>query len=151
MSSGSFWWWTSGTRLAGLRFFLQVSILSRPFLTAHPCWFSRTSEQTSSWHWLSGKSPGVAWKQRSESTVFSFPRVGSVLCAVLSCSVVSEFLWPVGLEPAQLLCPWDFSGKNTEVGSYFLLQGILPIQGSKFPVFPVLQADSFPAEPLGKP
>ena len=24
----------------------------------------------------------------------------------------------------QVLCPWDFPGKNTGVGSYFLLQGI---------------------------
>ena len=27
-------------------------------------------------------------------------------------------------QPARLLCPWDFSGKNTGVGSHFLLQGI---------------------------
>ena len=27
---------------------------------------------------------------------------------------------------AHLLCPWDFSGKNTEVGCHFLLQGISP-------------------------
>ena len=28
-----------------------------------------------------------------------------------------------------LPCPWDFSGKNTRVGSHFLLQGIVPTQG----------------------
>ena len=35
----------------------------------------------------------------------------------------------------------------------FLLQGIFPTQGSKhaFPVSPALQADSLPAEALGKP
>ena len=27
-------------------------------------------------------------------------------------------------------CPWNFPGKNTEVGSYPFLQGISPIQGS---------------------
>ena len=27
--------------------------------------------------------------------------------------------------------PWDFPGKNTGVGSHFLLQGIFPVQGSK--------------------
>ena len=27
-------------------------------------------------------------------------------------------------------CPWDFPGKNTGVGCYFLLQGIFPTQGS---------------------
>ena len=29
-----------------------------------------------------------------------------------------------------LLCPWDSPGKNTRVGSHFLLHGIIPIQGS---------------------
>ena len=29
-----------------------------------------------------------------------------------------------------LLCPWDFPGKNTGVGCYFLLQGIFLTQGS---------------------
>ena len=34
-----------------------------------------------------------------------------------------------GLEPARLLCPRDFPGKNTGVGSHSLLQGIFPTQG----------------------
>ena len=33
-------------------------------------------------------------------------------------------LWPCGLKPARLLCPWDFLGKNAGVGCHFLLQGI---------------------------
>ena len=36
---------------------------------------------------------------------------------------------PPRLQPARLLCPWDFSGKNTGVGCYFLLQGIFLTQG----------------------
>ena len=32
------------------------------------------------------------------------------------------------MEPARLLHPWDFPGKNTEVGCYFLLQGIFLTQ-----------------------
>ena len=39
-------------------------------------------------------------------------------------------LWPHGLQPARLLCPWDFPGKNTGVGCHFLLQGIFLDQGS---------------------
>ena len=31
----------------------------------------------------------------------------------VSCSVVSDSLRPHGLQPARLLCPWDFLGKNT--------------------------------------
>ena len=30
----------------------------------------------------------------------------------------------------RLFCPWDFPGKNTGVGYYFLIQGIFPTQGS---------------------
>ena len=42
--------------------------------------------------------------------------------------VVPNFLQPHRLWPTRLLCPWDFPGKNTGVGCYFLLQGIFPTQ-----------------------
>ena len=45
-------------------------------------------------------------------------------------SVVSDFLWPHGPEPARLLYPWDFPGKNTGMDCHILLQGIVPTQGS---------------------
>ena len=38
----------------------------------------------------------------------------NVLCSV--CSVRS--LWPHGLQPARLLCPWGSPGKNAGVGCY---------------------------------
>ena len=41
-------------------------------------------------------------------------------------SVVSDSLWPHGLQPTRLLCPWDFPGKGC---CHFLLQGIFPSQG----------------------
>ena len=50
-------------------------------------------------------------------------------CAVLSRSVVSNFLWP----PKD--CPWgssvhgDTPGKNTGMGCHALLQGIFPTKG----------------------
>ena len=47
-----------------------------------------------------------------------------------NCSVMSDSLWPHGLGPARLLCPWNSPGKNTGVGSCSLLQGIFPTQGS---------------------
>ena len=34
-------------------------------------------------------------------------------------SVMSNSLQPHWLEPARLLCPWDFPGKNTGVGCHF--------------------------------
>ena len=39
-------------------------------------------------------------------------------------------LWPHGLGPTRLLCPWNFPGKNPGVGCHSLLQGIFPTQGS---------------------
>ena len=42
-----------------------------------------------------------------------------------SCSVVSNSLWPHGLDSS-----WNSPGQNTGVGSRFLLQGIFPTQGS---------------------
>ena len=37
-------------------------------------------------------------------------------------SVVFNSLWPYGLWPARLLCPWDSTGKHTGVGCHALLQ-----------------------------
>ena len=41
-----------------------------------------------------------------------------------SFSVVFNSLWPFGLYPARLLCPWDSPGKNIGVDRHSLLQGI---------------------------
>ena len=62
----------------------------------------------------------------------------STVC-VCVCSVVSDTLRPQGLQLARLLCPWNFPGKNTGVGCYFLLQGIFPTQGSNPHLLNLLQ------------
>ena len=46
-----------------------------------------------------------------------------------ACTVVTDSFPPHGLWPSKLLCPSDFSGKDTEVGCHFLLQGIFPDAG----------------------
>ena len=48
----------------------------------------------------------------------------------VSCSVVSGFLQPHGLQPTRLLCPWNSPGTNIGVGRHSLFQGIFPTQGS---------------------
>ena len=50
---------------------------------------------------------------------------------MLSCSVMSESLWPHGLYslPGSFV-PGDSPGRNTRVGCHALLQGIFPTQGS---------------------
>ena len=45
-------------------------------------------------------------------------------------SVMSDSLWPHGLQPARLFCAWDSTAKNTGVKCHFLLQGIFLTQGS---------------------
>ena len=49
-------------------------------------------------------------------------------CCCCACSAIPDSLPPHGLEPARLLCPWTFPGKNTGVG--FLLLEIFPVQCS---------------------
>ena len=61
------------------------------------------------------------------------------LWSLCCCCLVNKScltLWPHGLQPTRLLCPWDSPGKNTRVFHVFLyschalLQGIFPTQGS---------------------
>ena len=54
--------------------------------------------------------------------------------AVVICCFVAKscrtLLQPWVLEPTMLLCPWNYSGRNTGVSCHFLLKGIFPTQGS---------------------
>ena len=67
-----------------------------------------------------------------------------------------RLLQPRGLQPAWLLCLWNFPGKNTRVGCRFLLQGIFPTQGLN-PRLLLIAGSllhctwTLPAEPPGKP
>ena len=71
---------------------------------------------------------------------------------VLRCSLVSDCLQLHGLQPTTFLCPWDFPGKNTGVGSYFLTPGHLPNPGIEpaSPVSPALAGGFLITEPPGK-
>ena len=68
-----------------------------------------------------------------------------------SCSVLSYFLRPRGLYSL-----WNSPDQNIGVGSCFLLQLMFPSPGDLpnpeiEPRSPILQVDSLPAEPQGKP
>ena len=67
----------------------------------------------------------------------------------VSHSVVPDSLQLHGLYPVICLCPWTSPGKNTGVGSDFLIQGDLPDPGIE-PESPALEMDSLPFEPPGK-
>ena len=60
-------------------------------------------------------------------TVLSYHEKVKKVLVVQSCldSLQLHELWP-----ARLHDPWNYPGKNTGVGSHFLLQGIFPNQGS---------------------
>ena len=77
----------------------------------------------------------------------------SLFMCVLSGSVMSDSVQSHGLELSKLLCPWDFPGKDTEVGCHFLLQGIFPTLGSNLCFLCLLhwQALSLPLAPPVKP
>ena len=63
---------------------------------------------------------------------------------VLSCSAMSDFLWPHGLQPTRLLHLWNFPDKNTGVGFHLLLQGMFLTKRSNPLLLDLLhwQADS---------
>ena len=72
----------------------------------------------------------LVWKIKHVNTqVVSYMTGTHIMCMLmLSGSVISDSLWPRGLYPTRLLCPWNFPGKNIGVGYHFLLQGIFPTQ-----------------------
>ena len=72
---------------------------------------------------------------RTQQSGLSYPQLIWVLTAdfsayewtlymhvcMVSLSVMSESLWPHGLQPCSSLCPWDFPGNYTGVGFHCLL------------------------------
>ena len=101
-----------------------------------------------SWGWVLMNGINVLIKKTLESSLLP-----SAMCAcMLSCSVMFDFLLPLGLQPTRLLCPRN-SPKNTGFGCHFLLQGIFPTQGSNPCLLHLLQwqADSIPLSHLGSP
>ena len=79
----------------------QVSHIARRFFII---WATR--EAHNSWYWN------------------TFLNNCDYVMVVQSLSCV-QLMWPYGLYPARLLCPWDSPGKNTGVGCHFLLHGYI--------------------------
>ena len=70
----------------------------------------------------------IAYNQQSRGSLSSTAVGIHFPIYVPSHSVMSNSLWPHGLQPHRLLCPWDSTGKNTGMGCHFLLQGIFLTQ-----------------------
>ena len=73
-----------------------------------------------------------------EVTVVELLQSSPTLCDPMNCCLPGSF------------CPWDFPGKNTEVGCHLLLQRIFSTQGLNWP-FLHWQAESLPWSHLGSP
>ena len=95
--------------------FSHVWLCATPETAAHqapPSWgFSRQEH----WSGLPFPSP------MHESEKWKWSRLG---CLLESCTVMSDFYRPHGLQSTRLLRPWDFPGKSTGVGCYCLLHFI---------------------------
>ena len=108
-------WWLSSHRI-------KLFILSG---ASEHCWWVGLSNQRHLYPVGVLIEPWHYGRQCPRSLLY-FP----LFCLLLVSSVMPDSLWPFGLLPARLLCPWDSPGKNTGVGCHFLLQGIFPPQGS---------------------
>ena len=82
------------------------------------------------------KCQGIRAKE--EVTVVKLLQSSPTLCDPMNCCPPGSF------------CPWDFPGKNTEVGCHLFLQRIFSTQGLNWP-FLHWQADSLPWNHLGSP
>ena len=118
-----------------------------------PLWTLIRWRETPSHHYplknYQSRSFTVSLKASTQLYILLFTM--NVLC--VCCSVVPDSLWPHGLQPTRLLCPWNFPGKNTGADYHFLLQGIFSTQGSNLHLFCLLnrQANSSPLCHLGNP
>ena len=91
----------------------------------------------------------VSWKRSAQCQSCEFVLAGAFVVVWASESCLT-LLWPRGLQPTRLLCPWDFPSRNTGVCCHFLLQGIFLTQESNL-WFLHWQVGSLPPEPPGKP
>ena len=88
------------------------------------------------------------------SFLFSFPS-GWTICIGLPCvlcsvaPVMSNSLWPYGLQPTSFLCPWDYPGKHIRVGCHVLLQGLSLPRDCAY--VSRIASRFFTTEPPGKP
>ena len=115
-------------------------------LPVPPEWGGKASE-TESYisRGLSGSLVTETWLQD-----YRMRPLHTYLAVAFSHPVVSDSLWPCGLQPARLLSPWGFSRHEYWSGLSCPSPGDLPNPGVKL-ASSAFQADSSPAELSGKP
>ena len=88
-----------------VKFLSRVPLFATPWTVAHQAPPSKGFSRQEHWSGLPFPSP------MHESEKWKGSR-----------SVMSDSLWPPGLQPTRLLRPWDFPGKSTGVGCHCLLR-----------------------------
>ena len=69
------------------------------------------------------------YEKEEQARQSKIPALQSLYCNMLGCSVMSSSLQPHGLQPARLLCPWDFSRQEHWHGLPFSSPEDLPTLG----------------------
>ena len=91
--------------------------------------------------------------QSPSAVILKSKKIKSLTVSIVSPSICHGVMGPdtmiLAFWVACQIALWDFPGKNTGVGCYFLLQGIFQTQGSN-PRLLHWQADSFTTKPPGK-
>ena len=103
-------------------------------------------------HMPCGRFPGQSGSQRRWLGIP--PEAGQAQGRSRCCLVARScptLLQPGGLQPAGLLCPQGFPGKNTGVSCHSLLQGIFPTQGSSPHLLHWQAGKSLPLSHQGSP
>ena len=97
------------------------------------CYNKSLFQRQKGWIWLQAvlSNSSIAASQTKNLKISSGHRKQyKQVKLVINRSVLSDSLWPHGLQPTRLLRPWNFPGKSTGGGCHFLLQGIFPTQES---------------------
>ena len=132
------------------RRFLYVNHIIAPS-SSLPCFLLDVVHRHLGWKCVTGRGLHMVMCLAPLSCMVKNDWNGKLLfCAVLSCSVVSDSLWPHGLKSTKRLCPWGFSRQEYWSGLLFPSPGDLPDPGIE-PGSPALQADSLLSESPGKP
>ena len=104
----------------------EAGIYPTALARQHPMTFAGVESQTPPLP----VAPPVLGKGSTMQIQHLTPVVSKARCCRCLVSCVRHFVTP-RIVACQVLCPWNFPGKNTGVGSHSLLQGIFPTKGLK--------------------
>ena len=137
---------------------LSLSLCLSPSLADHPKgtpWILLRLDPGRKRHFwkLYGTTKNKEWPQKSPEkkqgiTIWPSNCASGIMKVLETERVISGTLRPHGLLPIRLLCPWDFSGKNTAGDCHFFPQGTFATHRSNRDRLP-WKSDSLPLSNQG--